>query len=445
MNAMKPLLLVMAIVGFVATTTPAAPKSDRAELSAAAISAAVRQAEEKAARKYILGLPKHVRKWFATVQHQPSKPGEPWGLFTFSADSKIPYCIVSTAIAWAALSPREGIEKMPGYHPKAKAEMAAWLQKFQDPKTHQFIDPLHENCVPNIDDPVVRYSFREAVTKYAVVLLKRCEAKPLHPYTPGANEEGKFDPEHYLKFIKSGDWDKHAWGIGSHAALQTVRVFEMVNQGRDDLIPTLIEGTEFILSQQNPRTGMWGVDKAGIEQQIGGALKVIGRFQGHMGLVSPHMDKLADSLIANYRSGAFYVTDGSPCVPRNVAEMVNACLEASDYRRNELREVLVGQIHELKRYSRADGSFSETWGGTNAVGWCQSVVSPKASKPRADIVGTQLVMDTLIRIYDRAGWPGGTWEKAKSWRAAVKEANNKYEISCDANGKVAVTLRKPEK
>ena len=341
-------------------------------------------------------MPASVREWLKTVQHQPTKPGEPWGLFTFSADSRIPYCIVSTCLAWSGSSTREGIEKLPGYHPKAKAEMAAWVQKFQDPKTHQFIDPLHESCVPHIDDPNVRYTFREAVTKYAVVLLNTCGAKPLYPYTPGANEEGKFDPGHYLKFIKSGDWDKQPWGIGSHAALQTVHLFEMVNAGRDDLIPPLIEGTEFILSKQNPRTGMWGTDQSDLCQQIGGAVKVIGRFQWYMGLISPHMDKLADAIIANHRSGAFYATDASPCVPRNVDEMAYACMEASDYRRDELRAVFVGLIGELKRYSRADGSFSETWGGTNAVGWCQSVVSPRANKPRADLVGTQLVMDTLV-------------------------------------------------
>ena len=204
-NAMQASLLVVALSGLVATTSHAAPKTDRADSPQV-----VRKAEDEAARKWILSLPKQVQKWLTAVQHKP-EPGEPWGLFTFSADSKIPYCIVSTAIAWAALSPREGIEKMPGYHPKAKEELAAWVQRFQDPKTHQFIDPLHESCVPNIDDPAVRYSFREAVTKYAVVLLKRCDAEPLYPYTPGANEEGKFDPEHYLKFIKNGDWDKHAW------------------------------------------------------------------------------------------------------------------------------------------------------------------------------------------------------------------------------------------
>jgi len=435
-HVMKALLLVIAILGLVTTSTQAASKSDFAKSVAA-----TKRAEEKVARKWILDLPKHARKWLATVQHKP-QPGEPWGLFTFSADSKIPYSIPSTRIAWYYAYLCGGIEKMPGYHRNAKPEMAAWVQKHQDPKSHQFIDPLIESCVPNIDDSKVRYTFREAVSKYAVGLLGDCGAKPLYPYTPGANEEGEIDPEHYLKFIKDGDWDKAAWGIGSHAALQTVQLFEQVNKGREDLIPTLIEGTEFIVSKQNPRTGMWGGDKAAICQQIGGAVKVIGRFQWYMGMISPHMDKLADSIIANHRSGAFYEIDASPCVPRNVAEMAYACMEASDYRRDELREVLIGVVAELRRYSREDGSCSETWGGTNSVGWCQAVVSPKSKTPRSDVVGSQLVADTAFRIFERVGWKGQTWPKQKNWRTAIEEADNKYKISCDANGKVSVTPHK---
>ena len=236
--------------------------------------------------------------------------------------------------------------------------------------------------------------------------------------------------------------EKSAWGIGSRAALQTVHLFELVNKGREDLIPTVIEGAEFIVSKQNPGTGMWGADDADICQQIGGAVKVIGRFQWYMGMISPHMDKLADSIIANHHSGAFYATDGSPCVPRNVAEMAYACMEAGNYRRDELRDVLIGVVVELKKYERADGSFSETWVGTSPVGWCQAVVSPKSKTPRSDVVGSQLVADTAFRIYERVGWKGQTWPKQKKWRTTLAEANNKYEISCDANGKVSVTPRK---
>jgi hypothetical protein len=161
-----------------------------------------------------------------------------------------------------------------------------------------------------------------------------------------------------------------------------------------------------------------------------------------MGMISPHMDKLADSLISNHRSGAFYAVDASPCVPRNVAEMAYACMEASNYRSNELREVLVGEVAQLQRYDREDGGCSETWGGTNSVGWCQAVVSPKAKGPRSDVVGSQLVADTAFRIFERVGWKGQTWPKGKHWRTTLAEANNKYEISCDANGKLSVTLRK---
>src|SRR5690349_14906530 len=73
---LRTLLLMIVLLGL-AITSPAATKPDRTESSVTA-----KEAEEAAARKYILDLPKQVRKWLTSVQHKP-KPGEPWGLFTF--------------------------------------------------------------------------------------------------------------------------------------------------------------------------------------------------------------------------------------------------------------------------------------------------------------------------------------------------------------------------
>jgi hypothetical protein len=183
---------------------------------------------------------------------------------------------------------------------------------------------------------------------------------------------------------------------------------------------------------------MWGVDKASLDQQIGGTLKVIGRFQWYMGMIVPHMDKLADSVIANHRSGGFNKCE-SPCVPRNVAEMAYACMEASDYRKAELRQVVIELVEDLKRYQREDGGFSSSWAGDGPIGWCQSTVADKSGKPRSDLIGCQLNVDTAIRMYHRLGWPDSPWPAEKNWRQAIKEQGNKYEISCDASGKVSVT------
>lgn len=262
----------------------------------------------------------------------------------------------------------------------------------------------------------------------------------------GGNEEGKFDSKHYLEFIKSGDWDHAPWGIGSHAALQTFQLFKLVNEGHDDLIPTLVEGAEFIISKQNPRTGMWGTDDASLAQQIGGTLKVIGRFQGYMGLVVPHMDKLADSIIANHRRGTFYGDGGdTPCVPRNIAEMAQSCIDVSDYRKDELRQVLVELADQLKRFEREDGGFSETWAGASPVYWCGALVSDKAKEPRSDVVGVQLNLDTAVRLYQRLDWTGGPWEPATDWKTYIEEQGFKYEITCDANGKVRVAPKKVDR
>lgn len=429
MQAMESLSLLLAVAAMMACASSAPAQS-------------MQQASVDQARAWVVSLPDRTLGWLKTVQHQP-KDGEPWGLFTFSGDSKIPYSVVSTNIVWAYADLCGGIERLPGYHPNAKQEMAAWVQRLQDPKTRQFIDPLLEGCVKDIDNPDARYTFREAVSKYAVGLLARCDAKPLYPYVFGGDEEGKFESKHYLEFIKAGDWDNAPWGIGSHAALQTFQLFKLVNEGREELIPTLIEGTEFIISKQNPKTGMWGTDKASLAQQIGGTLKVIGRFQGYMGLIVPHMDRLADSIIASHTSGAFYIDGDTPCVPRNVAEMAQSCMDVSDYRKDELRQVLVELADQLKRFERDDGGFSETWAGIEPVGWCQAVVSDKSARPRSDVVGVQLNVDTAVRLYQRLSWTGGPWKPAKDWKTYIEEQDFTYKIACDPSGKVQVTLRKP--
>lgn len=231
--------------------------------------------------QWLLDIASQQIEWMKTVQYQPQKPGEPWGLFAFSTNTKIPWSIPSTVIAWGNANLCGGIEKMPGYHPNAKQEMAAFIQKFQEPKAGHFVDSLIESC------PVKDlYVLREAVTKYATVFLEQLEAKSLYPYVAGGHESGRFDVGRYLQFIKSGNWNE-PWAIGSGAGLQTFQVFKLINEGHTEYIPALKEGIEFILSKQNQHTGMWGPETIPLDQQIGGALKIIIRFQWYMGLIVP--------------------------------------------------------------------------------------------------------------------------------------------------------------
>jgi hypothetical protein len=375
-----------------------------------------------------------VLAWLATVQYNPQTPDEPWGLFAFSTDCPVPYSVYSTSAAWGLAEACGGIEKLPDYTPDAKAKMADFIQKLQDPKTGQFADPMLEPRRSHKDDVP---KFRGAVTKYALNLLAYCDAKPLYPHSSGG-EGGKFDPEQYLKNTRSGNWDM-PWDIGSNSAHQTRELYWLVNQGHPEYIPALKEGVAFILSKQNPGTGMWGRADLPLDQQLGGALKVIGRFQFDMGLIAPHMDRLADSLIQHHRDRSFYQEHFPSVVPRNVAEMAYACTEVSDYRKAELFQVLSGVFDELSKYQQPDGAFSQRRGGTDSVWWNDAEAAPVSQTPRSDIHGTHACLYAIRNVCEWTGWPGSPWPPAKHWRQELAERKPTYLLSIEKDGSVNIT------
>jgi hypothetical protein len=382
---------------------------------------------------WIRELPGQVLAWLETIQHQPAKPEEPWGLFTFSRDCRVPYSVYATSAAWGIAHDCGGIERLPGYTPEAKARMAKFVQGLQDPSTGLFSDPNLE-AVRGRKQGLDR--FRAAVTKYAINLLTYCGAKPLYPYSSGG-AGGKFDPVRYLAETKQGNWDE-PWAIGSHSGYQTLELYRLVNKGHPEYLPALKEGVEFILSKQNPKTGMWGRADLPLDQQLGGALKVIGRFQFGMGLIVPHMDRLADSLIANHRSRAFYAERYDATIPRNVAELAYACSEASDYRKAELLEVLRQTAEELRAYRQPDGGFAQRRSGTAAVWWNDAEAVPASDAPRSDIHGTQACLYAVRNICEWTGWTHAPWPRAKPWRQELAERHPTCLLHVDESGKVVV-------
>jgi hypothetical protein len=317
--------------------------------------------------------------------------------------------------------------------------MAAFIRKLQDAKTGQFSDPLLETRRSRAEGVS---KFRSAVTKYALNVLTFCHARPLYPHS-FAGDGGQFDPERYLAEMKSGNWNM-PWDIGSGSALQTKELYWLVNLGHPEHIPTLKQGVAFILSKQNPNTGMWGSADLPLDQQLGGALKVIGRFQFGMGLIVSHMDRLADSLIEHHRDRSFYPAKASSVIPRNVAELAYACTEASDYRKAELLQVLRDIFDELRKYQQPDGAFAQTRQGTAAIWWNDAGAAPASRRPRSDVHGTAACLYAIRNVCEWTGWANSPWPPAQHWRQAWDKRKPKYTLSVDAKGNVIVTERHAE-
>ena len=187
---------------------------------------------------------------------------------------------------------------------------------------------------------------------------------------------------------------------------------------------------------------MWGSAAIPLEQQLGGALKIIGRFQFAMGLVAPNMDRLADSLIAHHRDRSFYPEGVSAVIPRNVAELAYACSEVSDYRDDELLPVMRETLEELHAYQQPDGGFGQRRNGTEAVYWNDATLAvPETDVPRGDIHGTQTGLYWDRKMCEWFCWKEAPWPQPAHWREQLTARGDTYTLSVDEGGEVIVSRR----
>ena len=361
------------------------------------------------------------------------------GLFRISPDAPIPHDFPSSAVILGHLN---------AYHPERIVELTGGdvdglRRTFEHVARHQrsdtglFIDPHLDPRLRDRDKPGVERDFRRAVTHYTIGLVGALGGQPRYPYSD-VGGTGDPDPEAYLADIRSRDWSR-PWAAGSHAAGQTREMFLLMNDGRDDLLPYVREGIEFILSHQNPETGMWGVADSPLSEQISGTLKVLGRFVFYLGMDVPHVERLADSCIRHHADGGFYAGGTDMCFPRNVAEMCVACLVTSDYRRDELLATLASIAETICTFRQPDGAFASHPSGVTPIGWCGAHVVDAPEAPRGDRTGTQGAVWSLGMIARNLGWEELPWADPQGdWRDRI--ARLRYRVMAE-HGRVGIVPR----
>lgn len=361
-----------------------------------------------------------------------------FGLFKACEDSVIPFDIPHSNINFTILSQIQAVEKLPGYSSKGIEDLASFLKSCQQPDSGLFIDPMLDERYENREDIYQYTLFRHAVSKYAIAFLKMLGEKPLYPYAAIGDKE-KLNVNDYLKFIKEADWSK-PWGAGSHTAFRTVELFNLVNEGQKEYIPALCEGIEIILSHQDPETGMWGEGNLPLHEGISGALKVIGRLKFQIGMDIPNMDKLADSIIKHQKNGDFFNCSESILIPRNALEMAIACLESSDYRREELLLTVGSLINDMRGYILPDGSIKDLRSGNQPVQWCGAGIAPKSGKPRGTGVGAICMTYSIGLAAEYLGWSDCTLKSPlEGWRRKLEQYHIVPVVSRD--GKVEIVER----
>lgn len=281
-------------------------------------------------------------------------------------------------------------------HIQARQDSTTGL--FKDPKSHEGLlgalaywggRPLHRVAWPDI---------RQMIAK---------GPKGLQP----------LDTARYLQRCKSdSDWAKGGWGVGSHMGSQSHAILKAIDHGQTELIPVLEEGVSSILSYQDPESGLWGPPSADIRWRISGNVKVLGRMCNYMGMAVPRVEPLIDTLIEESKAGSWkHDLKSNLCPMRNVVEVVAICLEVSEYRRQELYDVLEESAEQLGR----------TWNDE----FQQAVIIYSVG-----IAGDYLNWkDFKLPNPMRVGLP--TFSRG---------AAHKYRIEIQADGKVKVVKKKPE-
>lgn len=287
------------------------------------------------------------------VEKHLFKDGELWGLAKASPDQALPFDEVGSARFIGLVNQYKLFDKVGQPDEATRAKTLRYWQSWQDLKTGRFNDPRDPKRVVN--------------EKYVVGVIRGLGGEPLHPWTD-TSDSGKVETQLFLKRTKDDpDWAAGGWGVGSHTGFQALEILSAINQGQTNLISDLEQGLEQMLSHQHS-DGLWGPPSAGLMRRIGGTLKVVGRLYFHMGMSVPHTRELADSLIQHSRDGGWFKDGKSSCVPRNVAEVAAYCIEVSDYRRDELLEVLDKLVEDYQSWVLPDGRTLFRRGDTNSVG-----------------------------------------------------------------------------
>lgn len=270
--------------------------------------------------------------------------GPVWGTARSRPQQELPYDEMGSATFFNLVRQYGLFDTIGGWDDKKRQEALSFWQGWQDPETGRFKDPRDPNRLVN--------------EKYVVGLIRNLGGEPLYPWTTTGTDK-KIETDVFLRRTKTDpDWQRGGWAVGSHTGFMAVEIFEAINAGQSELIPDLKAGIERILTHQDLDSGLWGPPSAELLRRMGGTLKIVGRLYFKLGMTMPHTRALADCLIENHRNGRFYAEGcgDNPCLARNVAEVAAYCLEVSDYRKDELFEVLEGLAHEYRRWVLPDGT-----------------------------------------------------------------------------------------
>ena len=388
---------------------------------------------------WIMELPGSVSGWFETIMDD----GPVWGRFRDCTDAKLPYYLSATACASYTIE--DLCVCFPGWTPENLKARAEWALPMQDEETTFFIDEeLEKHLRPEVaDSPVQLAGFRRTVSSKTLSFLQAAGVSPRFPVRlGGTNLEPDPDPEAFMRSIQALDWS-NPWGACSQTTRLLVNLYnEYISRGREEYIPAFRRGFEFILSKQDPETGLWPAPGRSIGVQLSGALKALCLVFWDWRIVPPRLEKIADTVLENHYSGALYadVPDGGILYERNGVDLAIMAYLSLDHRREELRAYIESVADRIAKYRQPDGAFSSDYGGKMPITWCGARISDASDRPRSNINGTEAAVFTLGLIAYALGWDDYSmkWDRGKKFD---EPDTRPYHVTLSEDGEVEVVKR----
>ena len=200
----------------------------------------------------------------------------------------------------------------------------------------------------------------ECANGYAYASLTKYGATDIPVRQPAAGLLADDGWQGMLEFITTRDIDASPWGEGSHAGRMCNYLIREHQEGRAPIDP-VVEAVSFLLSKQDPATGLWGRPGLPLNRRLNGAFKLFGVLRCRLDLPLPHAERLLDSGFEH-----FYEPDHD--------EKMDSCSEwdalmvmrqlqplVGSYRRDELRKLAAHRILRIVALAQqADGGFSGT-------------------------------------------------------------------------------------
>lgn len=263
-----------------------------------------------------------------------------------------------------------------------RADLAQSLMDLQDPEAGHFRtgpfakNPLYTVGMPSTHDENVIcriYLFGKA-PQYPVRCMPREDIlRPLaggtksywdkhnRPHSWKWSEVDFTTPEGRMDFVAKRaadtvEWNHGPWGIGTHVGHGVCQLMIALENGHTEVIPFLEKAATGMYANANPATGIYPHHKAGWMNAMSGCTKGWNRTYGYLGLPFPYPEKMVDTLVDRD-----WLEAG--CSPRNVAILIQFCLEQTDYRREDLYGTLYKVAHTAsgsypsERHPHAKGPY----------------------------------------------------------------------------------------